>query len=251
MNCIAKGVYLNAGRTTLMLFSALTTAISFAADIAPTVLAATQPAKQNLTVLKAKITDFLETQTIGYPGKVTVHAGAIDPNLRLSSCANPLVFLPAGSRAWGKTSVGVRCDGPSAWTIYVQASVNVAAQYLVAATPLSQGSIVTSQDMLFENGDLTQLPAGVFTDVNQAIGRIVNISMTAGTVLRQDMLKIPPAVLRGQTVMVTSAGLGFTVASEGHAMANASEGQVVQVRVSSGQLISGIARAGGQVDVGF
>ncbi|OIQ97412.1 flagella basal body P-ring formation protein FlgA precursor [mine drainage metagenome] len=251
MNCIAKMVYLNAGRITLMLFSVLSTAISFAATVEPMVSVATQPTKQNLTVLRAKVTDFLETQTIGYPGKVSVRAGAIDPNLRLTSCANPQVFLPAGSRAWGKTSVGVRCDGPSAWTIYVQASVNVAAKYLVAATPLSQGSIVTSQDVLFENGDLTQLPAGVFTDVDQAIGRIVNISMTAGTVLRQDMLKMPPAVQRGQTVMVTSVGQGFTVAAEGQAMANASEGQVVQVRVSSGQLISGIARAGGQVDVGF
>ena len=207
--------------------------------------------KQNLSAIKSKITEFLETQAIGYPGKVSVHAGSIDPNMKLAQCTEMQVFLPTGSRAWGKTSVGVRCNAPSIWTIYVQATVNVIAQYLVAAAPLAQGQIVTDQDVMFESGDLTQLPAGVFTDQGQAVGRTVNISITAGTVLRQEMLKVSPSVQQGQTVMVTSKGKGFSVSVEGQALAKANEGQVVQVKVASGQVVSGIARNGGQVEVGF
>jgi flagella basal body P-ring formation protein FlgA len=104
---------------------------------------------------------------------------------------------------------------------------------------------------MFEKGDLTQLPAGVFTDQTQAIGRTVNISMNAGTVLRQEMLKVALAVQQGQTVMVTSKGNGFSVSAEGQAMGKANEGQVVQVKVASGQVVTGIARNGGQVEVGF
>ena len=104
---------------------------------------------------------------------------------------------------------------------------------------------------MFESGDLTQLPAGVFTDQGQAVGRTVNISITAGTVLRQEMLKVSPSVQQGQTVMVTSKGKGFSVSVEGQALAKANEGQVVQVKVASGQVVSGIARNGGQVEVGF
>lgn len=207
--------------------------------------------KQNLSAIKSKITEFLETQTIGYPGKVSVHAGAIDQNLKLAQCPDLQIFMPTGSRAWGKTSVGVRCNAPSVWTIYVQATVNVMAQYLVAAAPLAQGQNVTDQDVMFEKGDLTQLPAGVFTDQTQAIGRTVNISMNAGTVLRQEMLKVALAVQQGQTVMVTSKGNGFSVSAEGQAMGKANEGQVVQVKVASGQVVTGIARNGGQVEVGF
>lgn len=252
MNCINNYMRVKMIMTTLMLVSSLTSVISFAAPAAATPPQAVgQPAKQNLTIIKTKIVEFLEMQTIGYPGKVSVHAGAIDPNLRLAQCPDMQVFLPTGSRAWGKTSVGVRCSVPSAWTIYVQATVNVIAQYLVAATPLAQGTVVSNEDVLFENGDLTQLPAGVFTDAAQAIGRTANVSMTAGTVLRQEMLKMPLAVQRGQTVVVTSVGKGFTVSAEGQAMANANEGQVVQVKVTSGQIITGVARNGGQVDVGF
>ncbi len=211
----------------------------------------TQTAKQDLAILKAKIVEFLETQAIGYPGKVTVSAGAIDPSLRLASCPDAQVFLPAGSRAWGKTSVGVRCNAPGVWTIYVQATVNVAAQYLVAAVPLAQGHTVTSQDLIFETGDLTQLPAGIFTSLDQAVGHTVNISMNAGTVIRQEMLKVPPVVQQGQMVMITTTGKGFSVSAEGQAMTKANEGQVVQVKVASGQVVTGIARQGGLIEVGY
>jgi len=110
---------------------------------------------------------------------------------------------------------------------------------------------MTAQDMLLAEGELTQLPAGVFTDSAQAIGRTVSMSMIAGSVLRQEMLKQAPAVLQGQVVMLTSIGKGFSVAAEGKALNNANDGQVVQVKVESGSVVSGIARAGGKVEVAF
>lgn len=251
MNDVNHHLQGSATRIAFALVIFLVTAVCQAENVTPATALANQPAKQNLSAIKVKITEFLETQTIGYPGKVTVRAGAIDPNMKLAQCPDLQVFLPTGSRAWGKTSVGVRCNAPGIWTIYVQATVNVAAQYLVAAVPLAQGQMVTSQDLLFESGDLTQLPAGVFTDQAQAIGRTVNISMNAGTVLRQEMLKITPIVQQGQTVKVTSVGQGFSVSAEGKAMAKANEGQLVQVKVASGQIVTGIARNGGQIEVNF
>ena len=252
MNQISQHLRLNSARTAFALLAMLVSALGHAesASTAPSTVT-NQSAKQNLGVIKTKVAEFLEVQTIGYPGKASVHPGAIDPNLRLPQCADIQMFLPTGSRAWGKTSVGVRCNAPNPWTIYVQATVNVVAQYLVAAAPLAQGQIVTSQDLLFESGDLTQLPAGVFTDQAQAVGRTVNISMQAGTVLRQEMLKISPVVQQGQTVKLTSIGNGFSVSAEGQAMTKANEGQVVQVKVASGQIVTGIARNGGQIEVRF
>jgi flagellar basal body P-ring formation protein FlgA len=251
MYYVNNGLRINVTRFTFVLVSFLMAAVCHAEAVTPSTALANQSAKQNLLVVKAKIAEFLEMQTIGYPGKVSVHVGAIDPNIRLAYCPELQTFLPAGSRAWGKTSVGVRCNAPTNWTIYVQAAVNVEAQYLVAAAPLAQGQIVTSQDLLFEKGDLTQLPAGVFTDMAQAIGRSVSVSMNVGTVLRQEMLKITPIVQQGQTVKVTSVGRGFYVSAEGKAMAKANEGQLVQVKVASGQIVTGIARIGGQVEVNF
>ena len=94
----------------------ISSASSFAESATPVTAVAPPMTKQNLASIKTKITEFLETQTIGYPGKVSVHAGAIDPNLKLAQCPDMQVFMPTGSRAWGKTSVGVRCNAPNACT---------------------------------------------------------------------------------------------------------------------------------------
>jgi flagellar basal body P-ring formation protein FlgA len=207
--------------------------------------------RQDLGVLKHKVEDFLKVQSAGYAGEVNVTAGAIDPNLRLAACLMPEAFFPPGSRAWGKTSVGIQCDAPVRWKIYVQGNVSIKAQYLVASHPLFSGHTITKQDLSFAEGDLTQLPAGVMTDASQIIGQTARTSIMAGSVMRQDMIKQALAVQQGQTVLLTTAGVGFSINAEGKALKNANQGEVVPVKVQSGQVVSGIARADGKVEVRF
>ena len=68
--------------------------------------------------------DFLQAQAAGLPGEVTIQVSALDPNNQLPACAALEPFLPAATRAWGRISVGVRCDSPVTWTAYVQAQVS-------------------------------------------------------------------------------------------------------------------------------
>jgi flagella basal body P-ring formation protein FlgA len=58
-------------------------------------------------------------------------------------------------------------------------------------------------------------------------------------------------VLQNQAVKVVSKGPGFQVANDGRALNNGVEGQVVQVRLGNGQIVSGIARNGGVVEVTY
>jgi flagella basal body P-ring formation protein FlgA len=53
----------------------------------------------------------------------------------------------------------------------------------------------------------------------------------------------------GQTVKIAVGGSGFRINAEGKAMNSAALGQNVQVKMASGQIISGIARSGGFVEV--
>src|SRR6266704_2460703 len=76
-------------------------------------------------------------------------------------------------------------------------------------------------------------------------------SVSAGGPLRRDMMRAVPVVSQNQTVKLISEGRGFSISTDGKALNNAAEGQVVQVRIVSGQVVGGIARAGGIVNVSY
>jgi flagella basal body P-ring formation protein FlgA len=182
---------------------------------------------------------------------VSFTVGNLDPNNQLPPCNSFDVSLPPGARAWGRTHVGVRCLAPDNWSLFVAAQVRVIADYLVTAHPLAQSQTVVAGDLVRRRGDLADLPAGILTDEAQAIGRTASLSIVAGRPLRADMLRQPLLVRQNQAVRVVSRGPGFQVASEGKALNQGSEGEVIQVRLGNGQVVSGLARAGGIVEVGF
>ncbi len=213
--------------------------------------AAAQSGRQDIAVLKRTVEQFLQVQAGGLPGEVTVNVGAVDPRLNLAACHDPQAFFMPGARAWGKTSVGVRCAAPSAWTVYIQASVTVVGDYVASAAPLVQGQPIDAGQLTILKGDLTMLPAGIATDVNQVIGRSATVSLPPGTPLRLDTLRSKPVVQSGQLVRLVSSGNGFSVSAEARAMSTAGEGQVVQVKTANGQQITGIAKTGGTVEVAF
>ena len=213
--------------------------------------APTAPARQDAKALRAVAEQFLLTQAAGLPGEVSVKVGAVDPRTALAHCPAPEAFLQPGARAWGKTTVGVRCTAPSSWTIFIQAQVNVKADYVAAAVPLAQGQPVEQGQLMLVKGDIAAMPNGIVTDMGQAVGRTPTVSLAAGTPLRLDTLKSKPVVQQNQAVRLVLNGNGFSVSSEGRAIGTAGEGQVVQVRTASGTVVSGTARACGMVEVAF
>lgn len=207
--------------------------------------------RQEPRLIQEAVVHFLRTQSAGLPGQVEITPGAVDARVNLPACAALESALPPGSRPWGNTTVIVSCAVPYPWTVYVRATVKVVADYVVSARPLTQGQTLTAADLNVRGGDLTQLPPGIVTDVNQAVGRTMAGSIPFGSPLRQDMLRAQTAVKVNQNVKLVSNGRGFSVSAEGKALGNALEGQLVQVRSASGPVISGIARAGAVVEVSY
>ncbi|WP_028101902.1 flagellar basal body P-ring formation chaperone FlgA [Pseudoduganella violaceinigra] len=224
----------------------LALAALLAANLATAATTRMEPA-----ALRQVAEQFLQVQSAGLPGKVTVSVGAVDPRLNLAPCPAPEAFLMPGARAWGKTTVGVRCAAPSAWTVYIQSQVSVLGNYVAAAAPLVQGQAIEETQLAIMQGELTALPPGIATDKRQLLGKTSSLSISAGTPLRVDMVKARPVILQGQLVKLVSTGNGFSVSAEGKAAGSAAEGQVVAVRANNGQQISGIARPGGLVEVAF
>jgi flagella basal body P-ring formation protein FlgA len=208
-------------------------------------------ARQDPAPVKQAIEDFLRVQTQGLPGQIKYTVGHVDPNNGLAPCASFEVSIPQGGRLWGRSNVVVRCQADAGWSLYVPVQVRVTGEYLVAARPLAQGQVVMETDLTKQSGDLTELPNGILGATAQAVGRTVARSIPAGRPLRADMLQQPLVVQQGQSVKVVSQGAGFQVANEGRALNNAVAGQIAQVRLGNGQVVSGVARAGGIVEISY
>lgn len=202
-----------------------------------------------LTQIQQAVEDLLRQQTAGLPGRVSYTVGTVDSRMSLAPCPAAEAFIPAGVRLWGKANVGVRCGGSNPWTIYVPVMVRISAAVVIAARALTQARPIEAADLLVQEGDLAQLPGSVVTDPAFALGRSVTLNVAAGQPLRQDLLRAQPVILQGQSVTLRSQGLGFKVSTEGKSLTTAAEGQVAQVRIASGQTLSGIARAGAIVDI--
>jgi flagella basal body P-ring formation protein FlgA len=151
----------------------------------------------------------------------------------------------------GRTHIGVRCLGPNVWSVLVPVQIAVTGNYVVTARPLAAGQTVQAGDVATLSGDLAALPNGVLSSPADAIGKTLRNALHAGQPLRDDQLIAALVVRQGQSVRVISRGEGFAVSSEGKALANAAAGQVVQIRMGSGQTVSGVAQDDGSVEVSF
>lgn len=198
--------------------------------------------------LRDAVVSFLQREAAHAEGSVSIELSEAALPRNTKSCAALQAFLPPGQRAWGRTTVGVRCLEPL-WTVYVPARVKVEGDYLVAARPLAAGTTLTSADWAQRHGDVAAQPAGALTRGEQANGRTLRQPVPGGSALLSSHLLVVLAVERGQRVQLVAQGAGFEVANQGVALTPAADGQLVQVRLDSGKVLQGVARAGGRVEV--
>ncbi|PVX97389.1 flagellar basal body P-ring formation chaperone FlgA [Paraburkholderia unamae] len=209
---------------------------------------ATPPGQQDGESIRAAALAFLQQQSAGLPGRVTVTVSPVFPR-GLAACTSLEPFMPPGARTFGRTTVGMRCIGAKPWTLYVGARVAVDITYYVAARQIGAGEALSAADFMPLSGDLASLPQTVVTDPNQASGAVARMRISAGLPLRTDMLRSAASVIIGQTVKVIAVGTNFTISAEGSALSNAEPGQQVRVRTSGGQVITGVVKDAGTVQI--
>ncbi|WP_109483759.1 flagellar basal body P-ring formation chaperone FlgA [Paraburkholderia sp. C35] len=243
-NAMAAQLRANAARTGAATTSPAQTQASTAAQPA----VATPAGQQDGESIRRAALAYLQQQSAGLPGKVDITVATVFPR-GLAACTTLEPFLPTGARVWGRTTVGVRCAGEHPWTLYLQAKVSIPATYFLAARSVAPGESLSAADLVARDGDLTLLPQAVITDPSQAVGAVALMRVSAGLPLRRDMLRSADSVTIGQSVKVVAQGPGFAISSEGSAMNNASPGQSVRVKTANGQIIQGVVKDGGTVEI--
>lgn len=206
---------------------------------------------QSLPAIQATVENFVRQKATGMRGERSVTVSRIDNRIKLERCDKMEAYLPGNNRLTGNVSIGVRCQGPASWSLFVPVQIKVVDEVLVAAQSVSAGQALQAADLKLERRDVTAIPGNVLNSPEQAIGRNTSAPLAAGTVIRMEQLRAPNIIVQGQQVKLVAQGSSFKVTSEGLAMGNATLGQVVAVKTRSGQVIKGIARSQGVVEVYF
>lgn len=197
---------------------------------------------------EAAIARYLQVQTAGLPGKVTVRLEGRG-TAALPACDAPEVFLPPGATPWGRVSVGVRCQTERPWTRFVQAHVSVEGSYFVAARAIDAGRPLGAGDFTERTGDLSRLPRSVITSAGELNGVVASNRIAPGAPLRKELVRGVTVIQQGQSVKVVAQGQGFVVSTDAKAMSGAAAGAVVQAKTLDGRLVSGVADMQGQIQL--
>ncbi len=205
--------------------------------------------RQDVDAIRQAVHRFVTDETRTLPGTVSVEVQPPDNRLQLVPCASLQPYIPPGIRLWGRTSVGVRCAGPDTWSLTLGVVVKVQGNAVFTARPVARGQQIQAADIAVRPADLAQLPAGILTTGDQALGQYASVSLAAGLPVRGDMLHGERVVQSGQTVRLVYQANGLHVTSEGQAMGSGAVGEEVSVRTVSGRVIRGKVSGAGVVEV--
>lgn len=173
--------------------------------------------------------------------RVEVQVGQLDARLRLAPCQRVEPYLPAGTRLWGRTRIGLRCtEGVSRWNVFLPVTVKLHGQALVATGPLPAGHVLAAADLTPAEVDLAEDASAALTSSELAVGRSLARALNAGQSLRQAHLKPRQWFAAGEQVKVVALGAGFSVAGVGQAMTPGVEGQPARVKTESGRVLTGM-----------
>lgn len=181
--------------------------------------------------------------------RIEVEVGALDARLKLAPCARITPYVPVGTRLWGRTRVGLRCDEGARWSVYLPVTVKVFATAWAVNQALPPGAVLEASHFQQSEVDLAAEASPVIRQPQAAIGRTLTRALRPGQAVREADLKLRQWFAAGDTVRVISAGPGFAISADGQALAAGIDGQNVKVRIEGGRVVSGRATAERRIEV--
>lgn len=178
-------------------------------------------------------------------GRIDVIANPIDERVRMPACGEPLqTSIPYGSKASSRVTVEVRCASPKPWKIYVPVRAAVFRNVVVAARPLTRGSILAPDDIILAESDTSLLARGYITTNQHAVGHRLRRAVNVGDPITPGLLETPAMIRRGQNVSLEARSGALTVRMSGTAKSDGILGQVIEFEnQSSKRLIQAIVRS--------
>jgi len=174
------------------------------------------------------------------PLRMEVVVGELDRRLRLAACAQVEPFIPAGTRLWGKTRLGLRCvQGAGKWSVFLPITVKALGTAWVIKGTVSQGAVLTESDAMQAEVDWAEQTSPIFANPADWVGQTALRNLSTGQALRHDLLKPTQVFQAGAQIRVLAQGSGFEIATSAQALSAGVVGQYARVRMDNGRIMSG------------
>jgi flagellar basal body P-ring formation protein FlgA len=166
--------------------------------------------------------------------KLTIDITPLDHRLQLPLCAEALsTFDPPGGINLGRTTVGVSCQSPKPWTLYVSANVGRELPVVVARRDIARGDPIGEEDLGLEVLDTSHLLRGHFSEVAEVAGHTSKRTLRRGQAITPSMLVVQKTIRRGEQITILSAIGPIEVRSQGKALRDGNSGDLIPVINSS------------------
>lgn len=177
-------------------------------------------------------------------GKLEVSAEVLDERLRLSACAGPLLATIGGDgQLRERTTVNVRCNEGTRWSIYLGVNLATELPVLVAQRPLAMGSNPAAADFEVVVRRLPGVSSRYIGDIAQLAGQRLRRPLAMGEALAADALAVAPVVHRGQQLTLVAHAGGMEVRTTGIALTDGRPDERIRVQnVASQKVIEAVVR---------
>ncbi|GAB4398261.1 MAG: flagellar basal body P-ring formation chaperone FlgA [Rhodoferax sp.] len=177
------------------------------------------------------------------PLRIEVEVGRLDPQLRIEACARIEPYLPPATRLWGKTRLGLRClEGVKRWNVFLPVTVRAWGPAWVLKAPMTSGQTLSEDDVMVSEVDWAEFSSPVLARKEDWLGKVTTSALMPGQALRQSMVRAPQVFRAGAQVRVIARGPGFEISTSALAVSPGVVGESVRVRISNGQVITGLVQ---------
>lgn len=121
----------------------------------------------------------------------------------------------------------------------IRVRIEIQKDFVVSAASLSKDAVISSNDVTTKKRWVRSIPLNAITDVDDAIGKALSVSVRPNMEIGRNMLKEVAAVKRGKIVQVVVETGALNITTTGLAEEDGVEGALVRVRnMSSNKIIT-------------
>lgn len=190
---------------------------------------------QSLAEIEKAVMEFKRKENINSE-KIKIEIGRLDPRLQLVKCSSPLEIFSQPSNS-SQSIVGVRCNKPKAWSIFVPTKVTRYAQLVVTRRALPRGHLVGQNDIEITEKDVPNNSVSYIATKEKVIGKVLKKPLPTGTIIDVTDIEFPKIVRRGEQVTIFIEKDILGVRMQGDALKDGALGEKIRIKNTSSNRI--------------